>query len=69
MTAILDLRKMKDGPNEYFLASSECKGSQQKGEWQVEEKRGEVRLCAIPDHKVYLRKEWERGVSLRGRER
>ena len=42
---------MKHAPYEYFLAGSECKGSQKKGEGQVEEKRGEVSLCAIPGQK------------------
>ena len=42
---------MKDGPNEYFLTSSERKRSEKKGEGQVEEKRREVRLCAIPASK------------------
>ena len=50
---------MNHKPDEYFLASSECKGSQKKGEGQVEEKRGEVSLCAIPGHKVDLT--WGRG--------
>ena len=48
----------KNWPDEYFLASSERKGSEKKGEGQVEEKRGKVGLCAIPgQHKlgeVYL---------------
>ena len=66
---------MKHRPDEYFLAGSECKGSQKKGEGQVEEKRGKVSLCAIPGHKVYLRWGGERendrtgAFSLRERER
>ena len=39
---------MKDRPDEYFLTSSERKWSKKKGEGEVEKKRREVGLCAIP---------------------
>ena len=42
---------MKDRPDEYFLTSSERKWSKKKGEGEVEKKRREVGLCAIPAQK------------------
>ena len=43
---------MKDKPDEYFLTGSEGKWSKKKGEGEVEKKRREVGLCAIPAQKV-----------------
>ena len=41
---------MKAIPNENFLTGSERQGSEKEGEGEVEKKRGEVSLRAIPGH-------------------